>query len=195
MAQKPKDRWIIRMGVLAGLIGLAVLLACLLPGPAVQAKSNERPVYQDETSYPNDIPTDESVTPEITETLVETEAVETLPEGTLVGLPTETEMPTATSTATLAPNVFLTENSQMQGAQVTPVASETPGPTLTPYETPTVTKAASLGAATSSNKKSGGPQVDWGLFWIGFSLPVLVGCGFVLYLLDRRPNLFKPRSK
>ena len=136
MAQKPKDRWIIRMGVLAGLIGLAVLLACLLPGPAVQAKPNERPVYQDETAYPNDLPTDESATPEITETLEETEAVETLPEETLVGLPTETEMPTATSTATLAPNVFLTEDFANAGSAGYASGKRNPWPYHYPLRNP-----------------------------------------------------------
>ncbi len=100
--------------------------------------------------------------------------------------------PTITLTPTLPPNVFRTEDSEINGAKTTPMVTETPGPSATVYDTPTLTETSTPPEATQVViPKKGEPNVDWGLFWIGFSLPVLGGCGVVLYLLDRRPDIFK----
>jgi hypothetical protein len=95
-----------------------------------------------------------------------------------------------TLTATLPPNVFRTEDSEINGSQATPALTETPGPTITNYVTGSVT-ATQLTPTRAVLKKSGpGFQIDWGMFWIGFSVPVLFASGVVLYFIDRRPDLF-----
>ncbi len=114
---------------------------------------------------------------------------------TAVVTPTETSTPTITST--LPPDKFKTENAEMGASQVTPVETETPGPSITPYQSPTPALSATslLQTTPDGPKKSGGEPVDWGLFWVGFSVPVLAASGFVLYLLDRRPNFFRRSRK
>jgi hypothetical protein len=99
---------------------------------------------------------------------------------------------TATNTATLPPDVFRTEDSEMNQSQTTPGATETPGPTITGYVTPTVIKTQRGPTPTPLPKKEKNAfTLDWGMFLAGFSLPVLGACGYILYLLDRRPELFK----
>ena len=110
-------------------------------------------------------------------------------------VPLPTEMPTVPLTSTLPPDVFRTEDSEMNGALTTPAGTETPGPTMTPYHTPTATKTPPKSHLSArSGEKKGGFIPNWGMFWIGFSLPVLGACGVVLYLLDRRPDLFRRKG-
>lgn len=100
---------------------------------------------------------------------------------------------TATFTATVPPNVFLTENAEQEGSLATLAATEPPGGTLTPLSTATVTGVTPQPVRAAQEEAREGIAVDWGLFWIGFSLPVLSASGYVLYLLDRRPDLFRRR--
>lgn len=178
--------------------GLAVLLGALalvviLPGPnRAQAESARQPVYQD-TSYPaqggtpeatvspdNGYPVDATNAAGLTETPAPAQGT---PSPVFSATPTQTEMP----------NVFRTEDSEMSGAKVTAPASETPGPSITPVYTATVTSSpVAMEAAAIAKKKIGlGDRMDWGLFWIGFSIPVVAACGAVLYLLDQRPGFFR----
>jgi hypothetical protein len=108
-------------------------------------------------------------------------------------IPSNTRVPEGTGTGTSSPNLFQTEDAEMGGSQVTPSASETPGPTITPISSATPTQ---ITPTTTPVVKKGlfQGQVDWGMFWIGFSIPVLVCSGLVLYLLDRNPNFFRTRK-
>lgn len=111
--------------------------------------------------------------------------------------------PDGLSTLTLTPgpspttavDVFGTEDAQMRDSLVTPPPSPTPGETITPAYTPTISATftdTALAAGEKSAKKQGF-QLDWSFFVIGFIIPVLAGCGYVLYLLDRQPGLFSSR--
>jgi hypothetical protein len=179
-----------RLGLMVrGIVGVAVLgIFILCAGSAysgqVHAEAGRQPAFQS-TDYPaqsttnaqdNGYPADTTETP----TSQSTSAV----------LPSAT----ATFTPTPAVNVFRTEDTEMSGAKVTAPPSETPGPSLTAYYTPTATKTPpSTATVTNVPKKQAGlgASLDWGMFWIGFSIPVLAICGAVLYLLDRRPSFFK----
>ncbi len=119
------------------------------------------------------------------------------PAGTLTESPTEaagTPLPefTVTSTVTPPPNLYQTEDSEINHSRTTPVATDTPGPTITPYVTATAVKTRVRPTPTPVPiKEKSGFSIDWGMFLFGFSLPILAACGYVLYLLDRRPDLFK----
>jgi hypothetical protein len=124
-------------------------------------------------------------------------------EETPVGYPTAGEeiatpiiTPTQTLTPTLAPDIFRTEDAEIGESQVTPSGSETPGFTPTPVNTvtPTTTMTATPEPIIAAAEDEGF-NIDWGLFSIGFAIPVLIGCGIVLYFLDRRPDLFSPHRK
>lgn len=111
-------------------------------------------------------------------------------------LDTQTPEPTLEETPTPAVNVFGTEDAQMRDTLGTPASSATSGPSITPVNTQTApvnSTAQDAGAGTAKEKT--GLQIDWGFFWIGFAVPLLAACGAVLYLLDRRPDLFTPRRK
>jgi hypothetical protein len=111
-------------------------------------------------------------------------------------LDTETPEPTPEDTSTPAVNVFGTEDALMRDTLGTPASSATPAPSITPVNTqtaPVTSTAQEPGAGTG--KENARLQIDWGFFWIGFAVPLLVACGAVLYLLDRRPDLFTPRRK
>jgi len=183
--------------VLAIWVILTVIAAGLLYYAPAVADSDVRPLPQDGYQPPEEITQEPSedigYQPPVEDTL--------LPTLTLPVLPTvevETPFPSPTPetpmpTDTLAPDVLETEGAEMSDSQVTPPATETPGPTITPYITETATHAAAVLSEDTGGEKSGGLAIDWGLFWVGFSIPVLLACGGVLYLLDRRPDLFRQR--
>lgn len=131
--------------------------------------------YPIETEIPSDQPPESTNTPD------------------LVISPTLTPTPGASPTP--VPDVFGTEDAQMGDSLVTPPSSPTPGSSITPVNTPTMmfTPTGTVVAMLENRSRKEGFQVDWGFFMIGFVIPVLVGCGLVLYLLDRRPDLFSQR--
>jgi len=99
---------------------------------------------------------------------------------------------TETVTATIPPDVFRTEDSEINQSMTTPVVTETPEPTITKYVTPTVIKTQRQGTPTPpAAREKAGFSLDWGMFLAGFVLPVLAACGYILYLMDHRPELFK----
>lgn len=186
----PRLRLILRAGAVMLVTVLLVFIAGTLfrggPAPASAARS-----WQE--GYPVDTveaPTDDFAYPVMTNTpfVFQTPTAR---------VPGATQAPTLTffvnATETQPPNVFLTENAELSEGMVTPLASETSGPTITPYNTATLTRVTPQPTRAPVIAQSSGPEIDWGLFWIGFSLPVLSACGVVLYLLDRRPDLFRRR--
>ncbi len=199
-----KRAWVVRLGLVLAIGWIGVMSGRLYSTP-VRADSGERPAFQETSGYPGPdetdffpFPTDDVGYPEPDETDFSLPTF-LMPDDTQQpGQPDVTEspqtpQPTATvgPTSTLAPDVLATENAEMGDSQVTPPGSETPGPSMTPYQTTTGTQTVLPSAKSTANTKDGGLVVDWGLFWIGFSIPVLVACGGILYLLDRRPDLFR----
>lgn len=181
----------------AGLLFLATALFALMLGAAFSggahtARAEAGRPAQALTGYPV-----EGETPGINETLISEQETVTA----LVGQPTPTpasllETSTATITPTAEPtkpNLFGTENAEMGAGKVTPPPSETPAPTMTAYRSPTPTQGTASPVSDSGAGQK--PGLNWPLFWLGFSFPVLAGCGYVLYLLDHRPELFRPRPK
>lgn len=180
----PKDR----RTILAGLAVLLVGLFFLAPALRVSADLRSQPAFQTTPGYqpPATEPSGGNSYPAPqTPTLAGTAQ-------TPAGSPEVTA--TLTLTPTQAPNVFKTENSEMNGALATPALTETQSPSLTPYLTPTITQTQTAQPSLAPIQTSGsGFPMDWGMFWIGFALPVLAGSGAVLYLLDHRPDLFRAR--
>jgi hypothetical protein len=152
-------------------------------------QQTDYPAQPTQVLYPALTGTTTQVTPETTEGYPAS-----TPEGPTL---TATITNTPTETATPAPNTFQTEDSEMSGSKVTPPAGESPSPTavLTATQSLTPTISASRTASLESAEKQDGFQVNWGMFWMGFALPVVAACGVVLYLLDRRPDLFRPKRK
>lgn len=175
---------ILRVSALASLVGLLMFVFGFANGPYVYAA----PVYQDTPGY--DVPTDEVPTDELPpgDDSYNAPATETPQAGE-----NPTTEVTATETVTQAPDAFRTEDAEMGEAQTTPLVTETAAPTKTPNQTLTVSKTLLPTPTPAAAKKDGGFTPDWGMFWIGFAIPVLVACGIVLYLLDRRPELFTHR--
>lgn len=183
----PNNRRVKHVVFLAGLLALLVVFLILVPAMRASADLHAQPVLQTTPGYEppatqapggTAYPAPQNPTP--------TGAV------TLSGSP----MPTATLTLTptLAPNIFKTENSEMNGALVTPALTETQSPSLTPYLSPTLTLTQTTQPTSIPGKTGGsGFPMDWGMFWMGFSFPVIAGCGLVLYFLDHRPDFFRPR--
>jgi hypothetical protein len=162
-------------------VGLLIFLFGFADGLSVHAA----PVYQNTPGYnepAEETPTDEPPPDDG----YNAPATETLSVG-------ETPIPesTVTETVTLAPDAFRTEDAEMGGAQTTPLVTETFVPTKTPDQVLTATKTQLPAVTPAAARKKGGFTPDWGMFWIGFAIPVLGACGIVLYLLDRRPDLFK----
>jgi hypothetical protein len=89
--------------------------------------------------------------------------------------------------------VFRTEDAEILDSLASPAASLSPYPSITPANTPTAVTASTLPAPVSAGNENNGFKIDWGFFWVGFAVPILVGCGAVLYLLDRYPDLFTRR--
>jgi hypothetical protein len=192
-------RYFLRAGLFFGLVCLAWLGLSLFAGPGAQARLAEPRLWQDDgypppdtTEAPIDDGTDEGYPPpdgtgtptsSVTPGVVPTTTTPPTPQQTLTtaAAPGETLLP-AEQAETLAP----TE---------TPQATSTPTGTIT--VTPSVTPTPALQSTLEARQAGDGGsfQVDWGYFWIGFAIPVLAGCGVVLYLLDRRPDLFRPRSR
>lgn len=132
--------------------------------------------YPGVTDYPDDFPTDEIPTEEFP---------------TAEFFTPQPPQSTATVDATQPPNTFLTENAEMGDGQASPPPSETPGPTITPYGSPTAVTGTPEPTTVSAQEKNAGQRIDWGLFWMGFSVPIIAACGLVLYLLDKRPDLLR----
>lgn len=180
---------ILRVSALAGLVGLLMFVFGFANGPHAYAA----PVFQNTPGY--DVPTDEVPTDEVpTDELPPDDdpynapATETPP---VEENPT-TEV-TATETVTQAPDAFRTEDAEMGEAQTTPLVTESAVSTKTPNQTLTVTKTQLPARTPAAAGEKDGFTLDWGMFWIGFAIPVLAACGIVLYLLDRRPDLFRHR--
>lgn len=175
--------------LLTGLVMLLVIFQMVTPVTQVRAERGAQPAFEDTPAYSAPATT----TPENNRGYPppsQNTALPTLSSGKTAtpGLPVDTV--TVTATITKSPNIFQTENSEMNNARVTPALTDTPGPSITPYISPTATQTIS--ASDAQGKKSG-LAMDWGLFWVGFSVPVLAGCGMVLYLLDHSPELFRKR--
>lgn len=197
MFHSPISNFRIRFGVLVALMTLVGLGFSLMPGPRVSAEAGDQPAFQ-ETSYPADngdvteptagydAPATEESPAQATPTTRPTNGT---PAATISATLPTSLAETVTPSITPPPDVFRTEDSEMNGGLVTPPASETPGPTRTAV--PSQTMAATPTPRVSAAKAGQGFAVDWGLFWFGFSLPVLAGCGVVLYLLDHKPGLFR----
>jgi hypothetical protein len=98
---------------------------------------------------------------------------------------------TVTNTATQPPNVFRTEDYEMNQSKTTPVVTETPGPTATKVVTTIIKTPQSSPTPTLAAVKGSAFTLDWGMFLTGLALPILAACGYILYLLDRKPELFK----
>ena len=190
-----KYAWLVRLG-LAVIVGLVGLMPVLMYSAPVRADSVAQPAFQEGYPGPGEetdiFPTDDSGypgpgEPDITlPPFIDPDETQTEPTDLIE--PTEE----IGSTLTLAPDRLATENAEMGDSQVTPPGSETPAPSITPYVTGTQTVLPSA-VSPASTKGGGGLNINWGLFWIGFSIPVLIACGGILYLLDRRPNLFRRR--
>ena len=199
-----KRAWILRLG-LALTVGWIGLMSGRLYSTPVRADAGVRPVLQETDAYPGpeetdffSFPTDDEGYPEPGEPDIPIPTF-LMPDDTeQPGLPDVTESPeTPQPTATLGPtstmslDVLATENAEMSDSQVTPPGSETPAPSMTPYQAITGTQTVLPSAESTVTAKDGGLAVDWGLFWIGFSIPVFAACAGILYLLDRRPDLFR----
>jgi hypothetical protein len=104
---------------------------------------------------------------------------------------------TITLTPTSPPDIFRTEDAEIGDTLVTPSGEETPAPTHTPINTntPTPTVTATPEPTPIPAVEEEGFQLDWGLFSIGFAIPILVGSGVVLYYIDRRPDFFARRPR
>lgn len=185
---------------LCALVGLAILLVSLFgfigggqPTVVLAYHNQGIPGYDSPTDPPPAGTTPGYDSPE-TDT-PPTGATATEASATAAVSSTPTIELTATETATMGPNVFGTEDAEINEALTTPQFTEAAAPSITPYFTPTITATKTpLPARTpAAAKKNNGFTPDWGMFWIGFSLPVLGACGVVLYLLDRRPDLFRRR--
>jgi hypothetical protein len=178
-----------RFSVIAGLVILLVLVFGTARGGYLRAADVNGVMLQDTPGY-DAPPGDGSGTD--TGNGYNSPATDT-PEGNPTqAVDTPTPLFTVTNTVTLPPDTFRTEDSEMNQSKTTPLVTETPGPTITVYFTPTVINTP--GHPTPSPlavKEKGAFTLDWGMFLFGFSLPVLGACGYTLYLLDRRPELFK----
>jgi hypothetical protein len=180
----------VRFCAFAGLAGLLVVVFVFAIRSEVRAAPANAPLFQSGYTAPTDNSSDTGSGYEAPAT--DTPPANTGSANTPSGQLTPSVVFTETSTATIPPDLFRTEDSEINNSQTTLAASETPGPTITAVSTSTVSKTKSQSSPTPPIiKKKGGITLDWGLFWIGFSLPVLAACGAVLYLLDRRPDLFK----
>jgi hypothetical protein len=104
------------------------------------------------------------------------------------------ETPTPIPSVTAGPELARTEDAEILDSLASPVASASPWPSITPVNTLTAEVQLSPTVPVEIDKKAGF-YLDWGFFWVGFAIPVLAGCGAVLYLLDRRPDLFRRRPR
>ncbi len=179
-----------RSNRVAASLALACLLVFLTTALVVQARSPGDPsgeTFQDDYPFPEETFDSYYPYPEATET---------------TSGPVQPDFPpneTATPEDTFTPEVdlFGTEDAQMQGAFSTQAASATPFPSITPINTQTQPAQATITPIPANlvNEGKSGFRLNWGYFWIGFAIPVLAACGAILYLLDRRPDLFTPRPK
>ncbi len=203
----PKLWLVARISAVAGLAGLLVFFFVVVPGGPTRPALANAPDYQGYPAGTVTVPPTEpgypagstATSPAPAGSATPTPAPSsTQPSGPQPSStePAESLTPTVelteTLTPTMPPDVFRTEDSEMNSAKTTPLVTETPGPMVTAYVTPTETMTPLPTSTTQAViQKKDSFAIDWGLFWIGFSLPVLGGCGVVLYLLDRRPDIFK----
>lgn len=148
-----KRAWILRLG-LALAVGWIGLISGRLYSTPVRADAGVRPVLQGTNAYPGPeetdffaFPTDDEGYPEPGEPDIPIPTFLMPDETQQPGLPDGTEsvgtpQPTATlgPTSTLPPDVLATENAEMSDSQVTPPGSETPAPSMTPYQATTGTQ-------------------------------------------------------
>jgi hypothetical protein len=157
-------------------------------GMVVQASSGtsrHAALLQDEYPYP--VETFDDLYPVDTqEPLVPTAIIDEAQEGS----------PTPLVSSTSAVNRRATEDAEMRDTLGTQLPSATAAPSITPANTQTIQVTITATSSTAAEEDGPPPfQIDWGFFWAGFAVPVLGACGVVLYLLDRRPDLFRPRPK
>lgn len=181
-------RWLLRMTGLALVGGAVLLITAFAPQPG-QAQGVSVPLMQ-ATSYPagedTPLPQGTGFYPPPNESATDTPPAAETSDATF----------TVTPTPTLPDDLFRTEDAQMQGTRGTPPPSETPGgPTRTAGPSPTQGASPSATPTVIFASASSGPQVNWGFFWVGFALPVLAACAFVLSLIDRQPNFFRRSPK
>ncbi len=192
-------RVLIRLGLLIGLVGLSVI--ALQPDHHVRAEEAARPPVQDDYPVVTEPPPFEGYPPgEVTEDPGPYPVVtdETSPDETATLTPTATEQTITPPTPQDTPTPDLSRTAEMGDARTgtpgtpgTPTLTGTPSPTV--QQTITPTEIALTGTPESGG--AGGFEMNWGLFWIGFSIPLVGASGVVLYLLDRRPELFRPKRK
>lgn len=175
----PRLRKISRAGLAFGLLCLVLLGLFLVPQPAAQAGVGERPLWQDD-GYP---PPPEEVTQPPDEGYPP-------PEGEATQSPTLTPPQPPTEAPVDQTSIPGTETAAPTPTVLSPTV---PSPTAPATTTSTVVPQASPEVEQEDEPERF--QLDWGLFWIGFAVPILAGSGVVLYLLDRRPDLFRPRAK
>jgi hypothetical protein len=179
-----------RLNRIAVSFALALFVLFLTAALAAQASPQGYPgdaLFQDPYPYPEVTVTYGYPFPEATQATSEPTQIELLPE--------VTDTPGSTSTPGI--DLFATENAEMQDTLSTQAASATPIPSITPANTQT-SPAEGTGTPSPAALEDGpgsGFSMDWGYFWIGFAIPVLAASGAVLYLLDRRPELFTQRPK
>ncbi len=175
----PRLRKIPRAGLAFGLVGLVLFGLLLAPQPGAQARVGELPLWQDD-GYPPPQDTGQPPYPP------PEDATEPPGEGYPPpdGQATPSFTPTPPSPPTKAP-------ADQTSVPVTVTAQ--PSPTASATVTFTVFPQVSPEAEQEDEPETF--QMDWGLFWIGFAVPILASSGVVLYLLDRRPDLFRPRAK
>jgi hypothetical protein len=170
-------------GLAAGLVSLALIGISLVPQTSVQAGLEQPAAWQD--GYP---PPGETQSPG--ETQLPDSGYPPPGVGTI-------QAPSPTANLTSIATSILTETPVPGLASITPSvvttdrATASPTPTLN--TTPTIVPQLSPEAGMDGDQR--GFKVNWGFFWVGFAIPFLAGSGIVLYLLDRRPDLFRPRSK
>lgn len=207
---------VFRLMLLAGLFGLVLFTLAQAAGKSVQAEAGDQPLLQstgypypgdyytpdpNATEFPTSVPIEdypwpgENFTPPPFETST---ATATLPSGPT---PTTPQFFTPTPTLTLIPGTTREPTLPVETATLLPSGStQVPipggatrtGETGTPQPERTRTRYVFTPDPTPVK---GGFQVDWGVFWVGFSIPVLVTCGVVLYLLDRQPGFFSRSYK
>lgn len=178
-----------RFGLAFGLASLALFSFMLFAQPGIREIHAEALLWQDD-GYPP--PEDTSLPPPDEEYPPPEETTE--PPGGEYPPPEGEATQEPSLTPALSPTSALIDQTQPPGAETI-----TPSPMATGQTTAAVTATPAASAQVSAEaepvNEPKGFQVDWGFFWIGFAVPILAGSGVVLYLLDRRPDLFRPRSK
>jgi hypothetical protein len=196
---------IISPGLLAVLLILAVFLVKSPDHGAVKAAPDAAPPFQaedypgpgqDDPGLPDDV---DDPYPMVTATAEGQPTGDAQPTPIDEGQPTA-EAPTVTPEATDAGSDY-PPGEDADPSTSTPAAGETAPPPATatpepPNKEPEPEETMfALQPPASTGGGQGGLALNWTLFWVGFSLPVVLACGVVLYLLDRNPRLFYRKKK